>query len=74
MLDKLECLYGEDCNVAQEKAKEPCCSSSEPEHVVVSDKKKRKKKEKVSKIKYAQNIEDIYSCEKIVDIHSKDGE
>ena len=53
MIDKLECLYGEDCNVSQEKVEEPCCSSSEPKHVVVSNKKKRKKKGKASKRKYS---------------------
>ena len=35
MLDILQCLYGEDCNVVQEKAKETYCSSCEPKHVVV---------------------------------------
>lgn len=64
MMEKLQYLYGEYWNVAQERVKEPCWSSSEPEHVVVSDKKKRNKKEKAYKRKDAQKIEDIPSFEK----------
>lgn len=72
MFDRMQCLYGEDFNVAQEKAEESFFSSSEPEYVVDGDKKKRKKKEKASKRKDAQKIEDISSCEQTTDLYSKD--
>ena len=56
MIEKLQCLYGKDCNVAQEKAEEPFNSNSEPKHVAIGDKKKKNKKEKEYKWKNAQNI------------------
>ena len=71
MLEKLQCLYRSDNNVAQVKDKECCFSNNEPEHVDLAtgkynEQKRRKKKKKTYERKYAQNIDDLHSNEQLL--------